>query len=54
VTPLTSWQAVIGIAGLAILGYGIRADSNRIRWVGVGFLVVAFAFRFVKRARQGR
>jgi hypothetical protein len=49
VTPLTSWQAVIGIAGLAILGYGIRTDSNRVRWVGVGFLAVAFALRFVKK-----
>jgi hypothetical protein len=52
-TPLTSWQAVIAVAGLAVFGYGIRAESERIRWVGIGLLVVAFAFRFVKRRQQG-
>jgi hypothetical protein len=49
VTPLTTWQAVIGVAGLAAFGYGIRTDSMTVRWVGVALLVVAFALRFVKR-----
>jgi hypothetical protein len=53
VTLLTSWQAVIAVAGLVVFGYGVRADSERMRWLGIGFLVVAFAFRFVKRRQQG-
>jgi hypothetical protein len=52
VTPLTTWQTVIAVAGLAIFGYGIRVDSARVRWVGIGLLCVAFVFRFVKRARK--
>jgi hypothetical protein len=52
VTPLTTWQTVIAVVGLAIFGYGIRANSSAIRWVGIGCLVVAFAFRFVKRRQQ--
>jgi hypothetical protein len=32
--------------------YGVRADSNTIRLVGIGCLVVAFALRFIKRSRQ--
>jgi hypothetical protein len=48
-TPLTTWQAVIGVAGLAAFGYGIRTDSTHVRWVGIGLLAVAFALRLVKR-----
>jgi|HubBroStandDraft_5_1064220.scaffolds.fasta_scaffold1261624_2 hypothetical protein len=48
-TPLTTWQAVIGVAGLAAFGYGIRTDSTAVRWVGIGLLLVAFALRIVKR-----
>ena len=47
-TPLTTWQAVIGVAGLAAFGYGVRTNSPTIRWVGIGLLVAAFAIRFVK------
>jgi hypothetical protein len=49
VTPLTTWQAVIGVVGLAVFGYGIRVGSAKVRWAGIGLLVVAFAMRFVKR-----
>jgi hypothetical protein len=51
-TPLTTWQTVIAVVGLAVFGYGIRADSEGIRWAGIGCLVVAFAFRFIKRRWQ--
>jgi hypothetical protein len=49
VTPLTGWQAVIGVAGLVVFGYGMRTQSSAIRWVGIGVLALAVALRFVKR-----
>jgi len=49
VTALTSWQAVLGVAGIAIVGYGIRADAPAIRWVGIAVLAAAALMRFVKR-----
>jgi hypothetical protein len=45
---------VIGVAGLAAFGYGIRTDSTTVRWVGIGLLAVAFALRFVKRRFRRR
>jgi hypothetical protein len=51
VTPLTSWQAVIGVAGLVVFGYGLRTDSNTIRWAGIAVLAISVALRFVKKRR---
>lgn len=48
---LTAWQTVIAVVGLAVFGYGIRSDLPTVRLVGIGCLVVAFLFRFVKRRR---
>ena len=43
-------------AGLAAIGvatwfYGVRAQDTRVRWLGIAFLAVAFALRFVRRGR---
>jgi hypothetical protein len=49
VTTLTRWQAVLGVAGIAILGYGIRTDRPGVRWLGIAVLAAAALLRFVKR-----
>lgn len=45
-TPLSTWRVTIAIAGLAVFGYGIRAENRTIRWVGIAFIVLAFVIRF--------
>jgi len=49
VTALTSWQAVLGVGGIAIVGYGVRADLPGVRWLGIAVLAAAALLRFVKR-----
>jgi hypothetical protein len=51
VTPLTSWQAVIGVAGLVVFGYGMRTQSSAIRWVGIAVLALAAVIRFIKKRK---
>ena len=40
------------IVGIATWGYGVRFDRNEVRWLGIGFLVIAILLRFVRRPRH--
>jgi hypothetical protein len=44
---LTQLKLGLALAGLILFGYGVRADSNGLRWVGIAFLAAAAALRFV-------
>jgi hypothetical protein len=48
-TPVTTTRVVLAFAGLAVFGYGIRADLTNVRWVGVALLGVSFLLRFIER-----
>ena len=37
----------IAILGLIVWSYGAREDIERMRWLGIGIIVVAFLLRFV-------
>jgi len=49
VTPLTAAKVALFIIAAILIGFGIRADSSALRITGIGFLVAAFALRFVKK-----
>lgn len=55
-SPLTQLKLGLALIGLLLFGYGVRADENRMRWLGIGFLAAAAVLRFVgpRSSRHGR
>lgn len=51
-TNLTKLQLGLAIIGLILFGYGARVDEVRLRWIGIGFVALASALRFLKPRRQ--
>jgi hypothetical protein len=41
-------KIALAVVAAILFGWGIRTDDSTVRWVGVGFLVVALALRFVQ------
>ena len=39
----------LGIIGLILWGYGVRAENSMLRITGIAFLAVALALRFWRR-----
>jgi len=46
---LTFAKVAFAFAGLGIFAFGVRADNNVVRWVGIGFVIVAFLLRFARK-----
>ncbi len=46
-------KIALTIVALILVGYGMRVDSPTLRWVGIAFLVGAFALRFIKPPVEG-
>jgi hypothetical protein len=46
---VTVLKIACALAGMGIFGYGVRAEDDVIRWVGIGFVILAFLLRFVKK-----
>jgi hypothetical protein len=46
---LTIIKVAFAFAGIGIFAYGVRTDQNVIRWVGIGFVIVAFLLRFARK-----
>ena len=51
-TPLTVAKIALAVFGLLVFGYGVRVDSQTIRWVGIAFVAAAALLRFL-RPRRG-
>lgn len=47
-SALSQLKLGLALAGLIIWGYGVRADINWLRWIGIGFLAAAAVLRFWK------
>jgi len=50
VSRLLLVQIVVGVAGLLVFGYGVRADAEQVRWAGIALLAIAAAMRLIKAA----
>jgi uncharacterized oligopeptide transporter (OPT) family protein len=46
---VTVAKIAFALAGVGIFAYGIRTEQTVVRWVGIGFVVLAFLLRFVKK-----
>jgi hypothetical protein len=46
---ITRIKLALGIIGLIIFGYGVRADDVTIRYIGVGFVAAAWLLRFTRK-----
>jgi hypothetical protein len=44
---LTQLKVGLAFIGLVLFGYGVRADNERMRWIGIAFLAAAAVLRFV-------
>jgi hypothetical protein len=53
VTGFTQMRLAFAAIGIMVWGYGYRADDSRLRWIGIVFLAVAVALRFVPKRFQG-
>jgi hypothetical protein len=47
-SALSHLKLGLALAGVLIFGYGVRADIDWLRWVGIGFLAAAAVLRFWK------
>ncbi len=47
-TPITTARLIVALIAAILLGYGMRADSEAVRWAGIGFLVAALLMRFIR------
>ena len=46
---LTIIKVAFAFAGIGIFAYGVRTENEVVRWVGIGFVVVAFLLRFARK-----
>jgi hypothetical protein len=46
-TPLNSARLLVALVAAILLAYGIRTDSEPLRWAGIGFLLAALLMRFL-------
>ena len=47
-------QLSLFFIGVVVWAYGVRADNERLRWIGIVFFGAATLLRFVKRLRRDR
>ena len=45
----SSIKLALAVIGLILFGWGIRVDAESYRWVGIGFVLVAWLMRFTSR-----
>jgi hypothetical protein len=48
-TRLAQVKLIVALLGIAVFGYGIRIDSEVVRWIGIGLVALAWVMRFVRR-----
>lgn len=52
--PVVRAQVALAFIGVAMFGWSVWADDERIRLAAIGTLAVAFVLRFVRRPRAVR
>jgi hypothetical protein len=54
VSTLTRAKVALALIGLLLFGAGVRLERIELRWIGLGFVIVAWLLRFARprRSRQ--
>ena len=47
-STLTRVKIALALIGLVLFGAGVRLEHQELRWVGLGFVVVAWLMRFAR------
>jgi hypothetical protein len=45
-STLTQAKIALALIGLVLFGAGVRLEREEIRWIGLGFVIVAWLLRF--------
>ena len=45
-STLTRAKIALALIGLVLFGAGVRLERTELRWIGLGFVVVAWLLRF--------
>ena len=48
-SQLTRFKIAMALIGLVLFGAGVRMERVELRWIGLGFVVVAWLLRFAGR-----
>jgi hypothetical protein len=51
-TTVTRLKLGLAIMGLVVFAWGIRVEQSRLRAIGIAFVAVSWALRFVKTRTQ--
>ena len=46
---LTRAKIALALIGVILFGYGVRAEDDRLRWMGVAFLAISVILRWWRR-----
>jgi hypothetical protein len=49
VSWLTRAKLALALIGVILFGYGVRAEDERLRWMGIGFLAASAILRWWRR-----
>lgn len=47
-STLTRTKIALALIGLVLFGAGVRLERVELRWIGLGFVAVAWLLRFVR------
>jgi hypothetical protein len=45
---LTRVTIALALIGLVLFGTGVRLQSSEVRWIGLGFVALAWSMRFLR------
>ena len=52
-STLTRAKIAMALIGLVLFGAGVRLERVEVRWIGLGFVAVAWSLRFVRPRSDG-
>ena len=52
-STLTRAKIALALIGLVVFGAGVRLERIELRWIGLGFVAVAWLMRFVRPRSDG-
>lgn len=50
---MTRVKIVLALIGLVLFGAGARLERSELRWIGIGFVAVAWVMRFARPRSDG-